>query len=252
MKEACRLRYQVYCEEGRVPGFDPASYPDGIEKDDCDARSVHSLLRHRPTGLWAGTVRLVLCDPVDPGTPFPGECYMGDLPDRSRRDLAAIPRRQLAEVSRLLLASRFRSRKGEHLTAHGLTTAALSRHTDRRAVSLSAGRTERHAETNRRLLLHPILGLVLAVIRMSADHGLTHWYFVTEHQVVRLLRRVGMEFQEITGDIEYHGIRRAYFTGISEFLERVYHVRPEVWALITGQGTLWPAPLKDGGRKVLG
>ena len=90
-------------------------------------------------------------------------------------------------------------------------------------MSLSARRIERHAETDRRLLLHPILGLVLAVIRMSAGHGLTHWYFVTEPRVVRLLRRVGMQFQEITGDIEYHGIRRAYTTGISEFLERVYH-----------------------------
>ena len=243
------MRYQVYCEEGRVPGFDPGSYPDGIEKDDCDARSVHSLLRHRLTGLWAGTVRLVLCHPVDPGIPFPGECYPGE---RRGRDLAAIPRRQLAEVSRLLLASRFRSRKGEHLTAHGLTDAALSRHTDRRVVSLSARRIERHAETDRRLLLHPILGLVLAVIRMSAGHGLTHWYFVTEPRVVRLLRRVGMQFQEITGDIEYHGIRRAYTTGISEFLERVYHDRPEVWALVTEQGALWPAPLTDGRRKALG
>ena len=73
LEEAFRLRYQVYCREGLLPGFDPLDYPDGLERDiyDYEHRSVHCLLRHRPTGSNAGTVRLVLADPVRPDSAIP-------------------------------------------------------------------------------------------------------------------------------------------------------------------------------------
>jgi hypothetical protein len=74
LEELFRLRYQVYCQEGCLPGFDPADYPDGLEHDiyDYEHRSVHCLLRHRPTGSNAGTVRLVLADPSSRMRYFPG------------------------------------------------------------------------------------------------------------------------------------------------------------------------------------
>ncbi|MGH8603862.1 MAG: hypothetical protein ACREXR_14150, partial [Gammaproteobacteria bacterium] len=52
LEQAFRLRYQVYCQEGLLPGFDPLDYPDGLERDvyDYEHRSLHCLLRHRPTG----------------------------------------------------------------------------------------------------------------------------------------------------------------------------------------------------------
>jgi N-acyl amino acid synthase of PEP-CTERM/exosortase system len=47
LSEALALRYQVYCLER---GFeDPASNPDGHERDEFDERSVHAIVRHRPT-----------------------------------------------------------------------------------------------------------------------------------------------------------------------------------------------------------
>src|SRR5699024_10093624 len=53
-----QLRYQVYCVE---TGFeDPKLYPQQLEMDEFDRYSVHSLLRHRQTGIYAGTVRLLL------------------------------------------------------------------------------------------------------------------------------------------------------------------------------------------------
>ncbi|MGH8567684.1 MAG: GNAT family N-acyltransferase, partial [Gammaproteobacteria bacterium] len=79
LEEAFRLRYEVYCGEGCLPGFDPLDYPDGLERDiyDYEHRSVHCLLRHRSTGSNAGTVRLVLADPVQPDAPFPIEVAAG-------------------------------------------------------------------------------------------------------------------------------------------------------------------------------
>ena len=66
-----RLRYQIYCME---TGFErPEDFPDGLEKDAFDGRAVHSLLQHKASGDYAGTVRLVLADPRDKLKPFPVE-----------------------------------------------------------------------------------------------------------------------------------------------------------------------------------
>ncbi|AHK80773.1 hypothetical protein M911_13930 [Ectothiorhodospira haloalkaliphila] len=52
-----RLRYQVYCLE---TGYeDPAAFPDGMERDEWDEYSIPFLVRHRPSGEWIGTMRLI-------------------------------------------------------------------------------------------------------------------------------------------------------------------------------------------------
>src|SRR5437588_3429764 len=58
LDEAYRLRYQVYCLEH--PFENAAEHSDGRERDEDDDRSVHSLLVHRQTGVFAGTVRAIL------------------------------------------------------------------------------------------------------------------------------------------------------------------------------------------------
>ena len=58
LEEAFKLRYQVYCVENAYE--DPAENPNGLEVDEYDYHSVHSVLIHRPTGLVAGTVRMIL------------------------------------------------------------------------------------------------------------------------------------------------------------------------------------------------
>jgi N-acyl amino acid synthase of PEP-CTERM/exosortase system len=56
--DALRLRYQVYCVEHSYEN--PASFPDGRERDGYDAHPRQAILIHRPTGTSIGTVRLVL------------------------------------------------------------------------------------------------------------------------------------------------------------------------------------------------
>src|SRR5689334_16507922 len=60
VREAYRLRYQVYCVEN--PFEDPEQHVGAYESDDEDDRSIHTLLLHRRTGEIAGTTRVILPD----------------------------------------------------------------------------------------------------------------------------------------------------------------------------------------------
>src|SRR5690554_4757580 len=84
LREVYRMRYEVYCEE---MGFEePERFPEGLEHDAWDHRARHCLLQHRETGASAGTVRLILHDPQDPGAPFPFEESARDSLDRRVMD----------------------------------------------------------------------------------------------------------------------------------------------------------------------
>jgi N-acyl amino acid synthase of PEP-CTERM/exosortase system len=70
-EEVFRLRYQVYIVE---TGFERSEdHPGGIERDAFDERSDHYLLRHRATGVYAATARMILPDLSAPLAPFPIE-----------------------------------------------------------------------------------------------------------------------------------------------------------------------------------
>ncbi len=72
LKNECYyLRWQVYCQE---LGYEnPYRHDDLREVDESDEQAVHTLLRHRKTGIAAGTARLVLADAEEPAKPFPIE-----------------------------------------------------------------------------------------------------------------------------------------------------------------------------------
>src|SRR5262245_47223004 len=53
-----RLRYEVYCVENTF--LVAGDYPDGLETDEYDDRSLHALLQHVPSGKFVGTVRLIM------------------------------------------------------------------------------------------------------------------------------------------------------------------------------------------------
>lgn len=226
--EAFRLRYQVYCQEIQLPDFEPWKFPNGLEKDEYDdsRRSVHYLMYHRRTKKIAGTVRLVLADPNDPKQPFPIELYAGRHFRRNLIDPAKLPRQHTAEISRLILAKDFRSRRGEHCTSFG---------TDNN-IARSGSRNER------RHFPHPVLGLFVAIIRMSKEEKISYWYAGMEPILNRLLQRFKLDLTSIGDDIEYHGVRRPYLDTVDQVLAKAYEQHREVWALLTDNGKVWPAP----------
>src|SRR5689334_22106832 len=105
LDEAYKLRYQVYCVENQFEPPDSAQH--GRETDDFDRHSVHSLLIHRPTGMVAGTVRLIL--PVD-GRGIDALPISACCTEPSLRDPARFPPARTAEISRFAVSKAFRRR----------------------------------------------------------------------------------------------------------------------------------------------
>src|SRR5262245_21194966 len=174
-----QLRYRVYCIEN---AFESPN-PDGKECDEHDQHAVHSLLTYRPTGVPAGTVRLVLPLEDDPHNSF---ALQSVCHDPLLRDPLKFPVHTTAEVSRFCISKEFRRRLGD---------------TDEEVVEMSV-------DEERRILPHLSLGLIESLVRMSVEYGITHWCAVMEPTLLRLLTRLGIHFDPIGPVIEYHGRRQ--------------------------------------------
>jgi len=221
--QAYRLRYQVYCLENRIPGFDPADYPSGEERDAYDDHALHVLLMHRPTQSVAGTLRLVIHDASDPMWMFPIEEHAGPL----RYAFRPAPLREaIGEVSRFILSARFRCRRGEGSFPDGLAEAQPEVADD--------ARDRRHG-------LHPVLGLLKALLELSWRHRITFWYAGMEPRLQRRLERFGMGLHLAAPGISYHGTVNAYFSSVAEVMGQCRAQYPETWRFLTDNGKIWPA-----------
>jgi len=221
LAEAYRLRYQVLCLEENVPGFERQKYPDGLEWDEYDARSVHSLLRYRPSGEFVGTVRLILSDPTDVNRPFPIEIHAARDFDPGRIDIRRLPRAQMAEISRLVVP---RSRRS--------LTVDITNHYGSREMADRDAAERYHAG-------EPFFGLLCAVLLMTAQNNVTCWYACMERKLDVLLARLGLQLAPIGPVVEYHGLRQPHMSRVSDVVERIYFARPRMWRLITMNGKLW-------------
>ena len=150
-----RLRYEVYCLERKFR--DAADYPDGRELDEFDAHSINVFARDSK-GDVAGAVRLVRHSALG----LPVECH-GRL-SLATRD---VPRRDWAEVSRLILAREYR----------------------------------------RQTLEEPLLlwGLFGRMFEVSRQAGITYWIAAMEDSLYRLLRRFGFPFSPAGEPMDYFG-----------------------------------------------
>ena len=165
LEQAHRLRYQVYCVENEFE--DAAENADGLETDEFDQRSKHSLLIHRASGTVAGTVRLILPDSVS-GIALPAVEVSDALRDRAR---SSLPPAGTAEISRFSISKEFRRRIED-----GHWPAIYGDKSDSSTI-------------NRRILPHITLGLMRAIVKMSMENDVTHWCASVETPLLRLLKR---------------------------------------------------------------
>jgi N-acyl amino acid synthase of PEP-CTERM/exosortase system len=223
--QAYRLRYQVYVLE---TGFEQQDHcrtaldQDGSrfhwEEDEFDRRSDHYLLRHRASGLYAATARLILPHPEDGREPFPIEVHC----NLKHPVLDQIIRPRLGEISRFAVSKAFKKRLGEAGTLAGV-----------------ADDIERYFEADeRRVLPHLSLGLFAAVMRMVRGHDISHSYAVMEPALKRLLGRFGVLFDQIGPEVDYHGRRVPCLITARSALEHIKQAARPVWDLITDRGTL--------------
>ncbi|HYK81284.1 MAG TPA: PEP-CTERM/exosortase system-associated acyltransferase [Micropepsaceae bacterium] len=212
---AQRIRYQVYCVENRY--LNPNDHSDALECDEFDSHAVHSLLLDRKTGDALGTVRLVLPLSRAPHDSFAVQKLSDHPLLKGSRDL---PLHSTGEVSRFSLLREF-SRRAAARALHLASTGPADYGTS----------------------LHPCgplmrLGLLQMLVRMSMQHGITHWLAVMEPKVVRMLSAMGLQFEPFGGMVDYHGWRQPCFCNLSEMLQCMKRQRPAFWNVLTDGGTL--------------
>ncbi|MEO0803922.1 MAG: PEP-CTERM/exosortase system-associated acyltransferase [Cyanobacteria bacterium J06642_2] len=210
-----RIRYQVYCSELHYEREEDC--PDGYERDEYDARSIHCLLRHRSSSLYAGTVRLVLADRVSPKAPFPFESFCYESLSQEGKDLLQRPRTCLGEVSRLAVTGGFRKRRGEQASAVGVPDRSKMTQMERRSVPLIA------------------LGLCLAATSLGMQRGLDCIFAMMEPRLARHLRRFGIHFRQVGDLMEYHGTRGPFFISREQVLTELHPDVSELLDYITQQ-----------------
>jgi N-acyl amino acid synthase of PEP-CTERM/exosortase system len=213
LQEAHAIRYRVYCLETRFE--DASAFPDGLERDAFDSHSVHGVLIHRTSAQVMGTVRLVLPLPDARESSF-AVLAVSDHP--GLRDGTAFPLSSTAEVSRFCISRSFRRRATDTLYAEGEAEPANA--LDRRSGPLMR------------------LGLIQALVRMSAEHGITHWCAVMELTLLRMLDAMAIRFSPIGPLVEHHGLRQPCSCDIAEALRAVQQERPAFWEVLTCGGKI--------------
>lgn len=216
-EKAYRLRYQVYCVEN--PYEDPAGNPSGLETDEFDSHSEQSLLIHRPSGLVAGTVRIVLPLSKTPDRSF---AIQRICDDPALRDPKRFPIDRIGEISRFSISKDFRKRRDDLKYPAPLSPSGKK-------------------EDERRIIPHMTLGLIEALVKMSVRYKLTHWCAVMEPQLLRLLSRLGIYFEHIGPLVQYHGLRQPCIVPLDVLLPRVQQEREDVWEILTNEGEHWDA-----------
>ena len=197
LDQAYRLRYQVYCLEHAFEN--EAEHGDGRETDVDDDRSVHALLRHRRTGHYAGTVRVILPSPGEPHRLMPIERILGS---ESEGAAEWFPRSTTAEISRFLVSKEFRRRRGEE------------RYADVGWDADAAG-----ISGEQRLLPYITFGLIRGVLEICAEYGVTHICAVMEPALIRILCRFGLDFQKIGNLVDHHGMRQPCVARLQDLVE---------------------------------
>ncbi|MEW9798961.1 PEP-CTERM/exosortase system-associated acyltransferase [Alteromonas sp. CYL-A6] len=187
--EAYRIRHNVYCEE---LNFEPVR-EDQQEKDDFDAYSLHSLIRHAGTGAYAGTVRVVR--PQEPGQLLPIEKYcLNSITDKELNP-SNFDRNDVCEVSRLAVPKDFRRRQADQF--QGAATGVINQAT--------------YSETELRCFPFIAIGLYFSAAALIVNRNIAHSYVMMEPRLARSMSFVGIKFKQLGPVVDYHGKRAPYY-----------------------------------------
>ena len=128
------------------------------------------------------------------------------------------PKDTTAEVSRFSISKEFRRRASEAMSA----------------VYFRSG------QTRELYTALPCLGLVQAMLRASASHGITHWTAIMEPKLLRMLATLGIHFHSIGPLVSHHGLRQPSFCSLAEMLQMLAREKPQHWNIVTDNGELLP------------
>lgn len=201
LEESYRLRYRTYCLERRY--MDPAACPDGLERDEYDAQSVHVGLISR-SGELVGTFRLVT--PGLLGAPLFRRCAV----DRRARPWLERPG---PELSRFLLNAAWVRRASE--------TGG-----DRKSEGPSGpgSRLERRKNPGLALML------VRGVYHLCKRRGDTFFFMATDKFFSRLLNQYRIPHLTIGPPVDYFGQVQPFVIQSDDFERAIAQTGPDMVA----------------------
>ncbi len=221
-ERAFRLRYDVFCKENSFeqPGG-PTHRAEELEYDAFDPHAFHYLLVHRDSGEDAGTVRVLLANEQNVRDSFP-------LQKICDHPLLTIDRKivNLAELSRLCMAKRFRRRPldGRILPAYyDIENAEENR---------GLGRFFR-----RRVPYAP-LGLMRAAFETALEFNITDMITTMDTTHFRAMKRIGFSYRVLGPRVDYHGGQQPIVFNIKHVLDNMAIENPQCWEIVSDQGRL--------------
>jgi len=187
--ESYNIRHKVYCEELK---FEPPS-EDRTEKDEFDAFSSPCLIKHKSSGHYAGTVRLVRPQLDDQLLPIEKFCLNSITHETlNPRNFA---RRDVCEISRLAVPAEFRKRQMDRFS--GAALGVINEHT--------------YSENELRCFPFIAIGLYFSAAALVIHNNIKHTYVMMEPRLARSMRFVGIQFEQVGPVIDYHGKRAPYY-----------------------------------------
>jgi len=222
LDEVFKIRFDVLCLDKVVETFEKNKYPQGLEMDEFDERSQHYLVYHKESDTYAATVRLIYSGGNKELTTFPVIQAAGNKFDI--KSLSAMPTGEIAEISRLLIRKEFRTRLKKDVFTEGT-------YEDYKKLA-----------REKRLVTHPIIGLLTAIMRMSSQNGIKYWFAGMEPSLDKRLRQLGLHLSPLGPMMNFHGMRRPYLGVIDDVINALYFNNRDIWSFITEQGKLWSPP----------
>ncbi len=201
VKTCFKARHEVYCDE---LGFEEKR-KSKMEFDEFDEYSLSCYIKHRASGECAGTIRLVM--PQHAGQLLPLESSCPDAIRLAEHSPSKFPRHSICEVSRLAIPKRFRRRAAdEHLSPIG------------------GSPNRKNATMDKQLSRNfPYLSLALyffaATICILRD--IDNVYMMMEPRLARSLKFLGVRFDQLGHEVDYHGKRAAFLISPDDFVSQV-------------------------------
>jgi len=201
-KEAYRVRHSVYCED---LGYEPTR-SDSLETDEYDAHSLHVLIRNTRQDIFIGCARIII-PPVEDSTwllPFERTC--ADTLNYSIIDSRKLPRKQIAEVSRLAVISSFRRRKGEANNPVNLSENDSSPNLTPRFPYIP-------------------LGLYYGAVELARLYQIKILFILTEERLANHFNKLGFEIEFIGAPVNHRGLR---FPSMFSIHQTIQNIRPAI------------------------
>jgi N-acyl amino acid synthase of PEP-CTERM/exosortase system len=206
-RDIFRLRHKVYCEE---MAFEPCR-ANRLEQDSFDPRSLHAGIRRCDTDALAGTVRLITSESKDELLPI--EQYFGHCITNPVLTPHNFDRRHICEISRLAVPMEIRCKQSIMSTER--VTSLNSRESQcRSAVAVS---------------------LYLVAMLMSLQSKRHHVFVMIEPALARVLKRIGIHFQQIGDVIHFNGKRAPYYIDARTTYDTLQHDYVELGKVLAQQ-----------------